>query len=550
MNTSNYNDREFFQSIETEIPYLTYIGDYMQHRLNAKNKRGFIVMAAQELLVFICIEAYYREALSQLNTKDKTVIDSLQKRTMRIFKRKINFSILYVTIRKLSTILLAINSKYSIKIPFPIIKRKLVNLSQVEINEIIKGYVSQVRAILQGHFQLLDEEVEFLNDDMLFLTIVKQGEYSQYFYMTEITRRIRERRMSQFLILFKEKVKHETLYGFLSQLKKLYNTIADAIVEAFPLNASLREACEKVQVNGNKNFTYKQLSQIDYIINVLKFIESEMPEIYTENISFLDDEDLMFIEDVERNELSQIRISAEINRRIKEHRMYFLLDDIRYQLRLETDKNVLRTLYELCNTIINRISHSYPNNYNLSKCCHPIPFNENVKITDDQYDQIGEISLALGCIEMEVIYRETGYSYPGGPIISPYRRDNSKDFTNGNNKPMVFSKDLPNGFTYPKQCKNIRRANALFNLAAQEGIISNDWMHYDEEKIQQNIIVYFCQRVFCEDRDCMTYIPSQWIEKNFHINNPSRIKSDYTNNGIGKPRGAEIIDALIEKYTV
>lgn len=262
------------------------------------------------------------------------------------------------------------------------------------------------------------------------------------------------------------------------------------------------------------------------------------------------DEDLYFLYEVKEDMLSGFRFQNEISRRIKAYRMSYLLSDLKTALEAETDAKAQNRLFILYNAIADSVAEYYQNETSLLENCSTICFSNFSNLSKSQFDQIRELTDALMRKEMELLTKKTGYCYPCVQMELKFEPAPAIVREIGNRTPDSLSTDEFNDFKFPKGYTNINRARKCFELAAKVGIISKDWKGIGKNCRHTNLIVYFCEAVFCNGRNNLDELPANWIAENFGIENPSRIMSDYHRNSNGKPKWARDIDFLFKSNSV
>ncbi len=262
------------------------------------------------------------------------------------------------------------------------------------------------------------------------------------------------------------------------------------------------------------------------------------------------DEDLCFLSEVKENLLSGFRFQNEISRRIKAYRMSYLLSDLKTALEDETDVKALNRLFVLYNAIADSVAEYYRNETSILENCTTICFNDFTTLSQCQFDQIRELTDALMRKEMELLTKKTGYCYPCVQMELKFEPAPAIVREIGNRTLDSLSNDEFNDFKFPKGYTNINRARKCFELAAKVGIISKDWKGIGKNCRHTNLIVYFCEAVFCNGRNNLDELPANWIVENFGIENPSRIMYDYHRNSNGKPKWARDIDFLFKSNSV
>lgn len=262
------------------------------------------------------------------------------------------------------------------------------------------------------------------------------------------------------------------------------------------------------------------------------------------------DEDLYFLYEVKEDTLSGFRFQNEISRRIKAYRMSYLLSDLKTALEAETDAKAQNRLFILYNAIADSVAEYYQNETSLLENCSTICFSDFSTLSKSQFDQIRELTDALMRKEMALLTKKTGYCYPcvqmelkfePGPVIVKEEGNRTLD---------RLSTDDFNDFKFPKGYTNLNRARKCFELAAKMGFITKDWKGIGKNCRHTNLIVYFCEAVFCNGRNNLDELPANWITENFGIENPSRIMNDYHRNSNGKPKWASDIDFLFKSNSV
>ncbi|MBO7651151.1 MAG: hypothetical protein J6S84_00325 [Bacteroidales bacterium] len=262
------------------------------------------------------------------------------------------------------------------------------------------------------------------------------------------------------------------------------------------------------------------------------------------------DEDLYFLYEVKEDMLSGFRFQSEIGKRIKAYRMSYLLCDLKTALENEYDATTLNRLYVLYNTIADSVAEFYKKDTAVLEYCSTIHFMDFAELSQTHLDKIRDFIDALMHREMTLLSEKTGYCYPCVQMELKFdplpECAGKKEKVNHN----YASIDDFNDFKFPKGYTNLNRARKCFELAAKMGIISKDWKGIGKNCRHTNLIVYFCEAVFCNGRNNMNELPANWIAENFGIENPSRIMSDYHRNSNGKPKWARDIDFLFKSNSV
>ena len=439
MGISEDEDREFFYCLEAGNPSENYIDDFISYRLQAEEKNDFVLKVAAEIFDYKYIAAYHNCIVGNLKSNSSFAVKAIREKLMSAFNRKISFYNLKRAANALSSVLYKINNLLALHIPFPLIPDNLIDIEPDNLKNLQQAYQSEVRFILH------------------------------------------------------------------------YNR------------------------NGsNSKTTPKPTRRKEY--------HNPQSPIY--------DEDLCFLSEVKENLLSGFRFQNEISRRIKTYRMSYLLSDLKTALEAETDVKALNRLFVLYNAIADSVAEYYRNDASLLENCTTICFNDFTTLSQSQFDQIRELTDALMRKEMALLTKKTGYCYPcvqmelkfePGPVIVKEEGNLTLD---------SLSTDEFNDFKFPKGYTNINRARKCFELAAKVGIISKDWKGIGKNCRHTNLIVYFCEAVFCNGRNNMNELPANWIAENFGIENPSRIMSDYHRNSNGKPKRAKDIDFLFKSNSV
>lgn len=262
------------------------------------------------------------------------------------------------------------------------------------------------------------------------------------------------------------------------------------------------------------------------------------------------DEDMCFLEKVKFGKHSSLEYHKGVWTRLFKCRLSYLLCDIKQAIETETDCNILNKLYVFYNTIADNVAKHYGNDQSLRDFSKTIPFQDFSYPTSDQLEQIRDLTDALMYKEMSLLTEKTGYCYPVVQMELKFNTDPEAETIQEVDVPFVCSNDSLNDFQFPNGYTNINRARRFFELAAKFGFISKDWKSVGKGCTQKNLLVYFCESVFCKGRCALEKLPAEWIEEKFGIKNVSRMMNDYHNNSSRKPKGAKIIDDLLKMDTV
>ena len=347
--------------------------------------------------------------------------------------------------------------------------------------------------------------------------------------------------------------KLDSIVGYLSSIMK---KICEATSLAIPFPNVPGDLID-IEIEDLNNLRQAYISEVRFAIeqggqtndNVVQSEQKEKQAPFHQRTSY-DDEDLVFLDGVKEDGFSDSQYDIEIGKRIKKCQISWLVTTLMAEMKKETNSQTLVFLCRLYNSIAEKIAQKYSTDASIVEASSTIAFDEYIGVTDSQFNQIENFAFLLGQKESKLLKAKTGLAFPSTQLklqFAPIR-------TVASQPDESFMKEdhsgEPDDNFFPDNYINHTRARFYFNKAARAGIISNDWKHFGNNCKQKNLIVYFCELLFCNGKDRLTELPADWIDKTFDIKKASQVMYLYHINNDQKPKGYLKIDILFENGTI